>query len=49
MQGPEQLEDPTRHVTPDYPLQGTNLAGDLEQLEDTARPTTPEYLEIKPQ
>ena len=26
----------------DYPLQGTNLAGDLEQLEDPARPMTPE-------
>ena len=25
----------------DYPLQGTDLAGDLEQLEDPARPMTP--------
>ena len=25
----------------DYPLQGTNLTGDLEQLEDPARPMTP--------
>ena len=43
MQGPEQLEDPARPVTPDYPLQGTDLAIDLEQLEDPARPTTPDY------
>ena len=26
--------------SPDYPLQGTNLAGDLEQLKDPARPMT---------
>ena len=44
MQGPEQLEDPTRHVTPDYPLQGTNLAGDLEQLEYPTGHTAPDYL-----
>ena len=32
MQGPEQLEDPASSVTPDYPLQGTDLACYLEQL-----------------
>ena len=37
----EQLEDPVRPTTLDYPLQGTDLAGDLEQLEDPARPMTP--------
>ena len=27
----------------DYPLQGSDLAGDLEQLEEPARPTNPDF------
>ena len=37
----DQLEDLARLTTPDYPLQGTDLAGDLEQPKDPNRPMTP--------